>query len=140
MLPAQLNPAPKVRKNRFKCSKPTEQEITKLYEAREQEREARRLLEDARKRIGQFIEQVYNRKRLHSALRYLTPEEFEQLSQARGIDIGMRSLAFPVTPPCVRVRTRRFVRIKRRECNATEEAPSFRNKWLAWHRREPVFG
>ena len=35
-----------------------------------------------------------------------------------GIDIGMRSLAFPVTPPCVRVRTRRFVRIKRRKCNA----------------------
>ena len=25
-----------------------------------------------------------------------------------GIDIGRRSLAFPVTPPCVRVRTRRF--------------------------------
>jgi transposase InsO family protein len=97
-------------------------------------------LEDARSRIGEFLDQVYNRQRLHSALRYLTPEEFEQASQARGIDIGMRSLAFPVTPPCVRVRTRRFVRIKRRKCNATEEAPSFRNKWLAWHRREPVFG
>jgi hypothetical protein len=60
--------------------------------------------------------------------------------EQKGIDIGMRSLAFPVTPPCVRVRTRRFVRIKRRECNATEEVPSLRNKWLAWHRREPVFG
>jgi hypothetical protein len=45
-----------------------------------------RNLEDARKRIGQFIEQVYNRKRLHSALRYLTPEEFEQISQARESD------------------------------------------------------
>jgi putative transposase len=43
-----------------------------------------RNLEDARKRIGQFIEQVYNRMRLHSALRYLTPEEFEQINQARG--------------------------------------------------------
>jgi putative transposase len=45
-------------------------------------------LEDARKRIGRFIEEVYNRKRLHSALRYLTPEEFEQNSQARGGDGG----------------------------------------------------
>ncbi len=35
-------------------------------------------LEDARSRIGEFLEQVYNRQRLHSALRYLTPEEFEQ--------------------------------------------------------------
>jgi putative transposase len=40
-------------------------------------------LEDARGRIGEFLEQVYNRQRLHSALRYLTPEEFEQASQAK---------------------------------------------------------
>ncbi len=32
---------------------------------------------DARTRIGQFIEQVYNRQRLHSALDYLSPEEYE---------------------------------------------------------------
>jgi putative transposase len=37
-------------------------------------------LEDARSRIGEFLDQVYNRQRLHSALRYLTPEEFEQAS------------------------------------------------------------
>jgi putative transposase len=43
-----------------------------------------RNLEDARTRIGQFIEQVYNQQRLHSALGYLTPEEFEQISHARG--------------------------------------------------------
>jgi putative transposase len=43
-------------------------------------------LEDARSRIGEFLEQTYNRQRLHSALRYLTPEEFEQESEARGSD------------------------------------------------------
>ena len=34
-------------------------------------------LADANTRIGQFLEQVYNRQRLHSALRYQPPEEFE---------------------------------------------------------------
>ena len=43
-------------------------------------------LEDARSRIGEFLEQVYNRQRLHSALRYLTPEEFEQASMAKESD------------------------------------------------------
>jgi len=43
-------------------------------------------LEDVRSRIGEFLEQVYNRQRLHSALRYLTAEEFEQASQAKGSD------------------------------------------------------
>ncbi len=43
-------------------------------------------LEDARSRIGEFLDQVYNRQRLHSALRYLTPEEFERASEARGSD------------------------------------------------------
>jgi putative transposase len=90
-------------------------------------------LKDARSRIGEFLEKVYNRQRLHSALRYLTPEEFEQASEARGIDIGMRSLAFPVTPPCVRVRTRRFGRIKRRACSVRKEAPGERSKRWAWH-------
>ena len=33
---------------------------------------------DAKTRIGHFIENVYNQKRPHSALGYLTPIEFEQ--------------------------------------------------------------
>ena len=34
-------------------------------------------LDDTRKQIGYFIEAVYNTKRIHSALGYLTPTEFE---------------------------------------------------------------
>jgi len=32
---------------------------------------------DARASIGEFIERVYNQKRLHSALGYVSPAEFE---------------------------------------------------------------
>ena len=35
-------------------------------------------LEDLRAHIEEFIERYYNRIRLHSALGYLPPEEFEQ--------------------------------------------------------------
>ena len=34
-------------------------------------------LDDARRQIGAFIETVYNKKRLHSALGYQPPVEFE---------------------------------------------------------------
>jgi hypothetical protein len=35
-------------------------------------------LEDLRSHLHEFIEQYYNRKRLHSVLGYRSPEEFEQ--------------------------------------------------------------
>ncbi len=37
--------------------------------------------QDARSSIGEFLERVYNRKRLHSALGYLPPAEFENGAQ-----------------------------------------------------------
>lgn len=49
----------------------------KTLKAEEVEAADYRDLEDAKTRIGQFIEAVYNRQRLHSALRYQSPEEFE---------------------------------------------------------------
>ena len=33
---------------------------------------------DARRQLGRSLDAVYNRKRIHSSLGYLTPEEFEQ--------------------------------------------------------------
>jgi putative transposase len=35
-------------------------------------------LDDARAQIGRFLDDVYNVKRIHSALGYLTPCEFEE--------------------------------------------------------------
>jgi putative transposase len=45
---------------------------------------------DARRQLGRFLDAVYNRKRIHSSLGYLTPEEFEQQWRAG------RAVASPV--------------------------------------------
>lgn len=46
---------------------------------------AYRDLADARARIGDFLDKVYNRRRLHSALAYRSPEEFELIHTPCGL-------------------------------------------------------
>jgi putative transposase len=43
---------------------------------------------DARKRIGHFLDDVYQHKRIHSALGYLTPAEYEENYRARANDLN----------------------------------------------------
>jgi transposase InsO family protein len=43
---------------------------------------------DARRNLGRFLDDVYNTKRIHSALGYLTPAEFQQQwSDMRGSEV-----------------------------------------------------
>ena len=51
----------------------------KTLKAEEVYRQEYRDLAEARASIAQFIEEIYNQKRLHSALGYLPPIEFEQV-------------------------------------------------------------
>jgi putative transposase len=53
---------------------------------------------DAEASIGAFIEEVYNRQRLHSALAYLAPEEFEAAHAAslRAVPVSQGELALPL--------------------------------------------
>lgn len=49
-------------------------------------------LAEARAQIGAFLEKVYNRKRLHSALGYLPPAEFEAQLMARNMEAAAPQL------------------------------------------------
>jgi transposase InsO family protein len=64
----------------------------------EVEGRAYRDLEHARRDIGTFIEEVYNRQRLHSALAYRPPMEFEQDNQQAWNAAQQTMLAQPNCP------------------------------------------
>jgi putative transposase len=51
-------------------------------------------LEHLRANIREFIEQYYNRLRLHSALGYQSPEEFEQRSESLKLDSRSATMEF----------------------------------------------
>lgn len=54
-------------------------------------------LADAKARIGLFLEATYNRQRLHSALRYRSPQEYE--ADQQNLIHAIHSPVAGVTPP-----------------------------------------
>ncbi len=61
-------------------------------------------LDDLRVHVAEFIEQYYNRQRLHSALGYQPPEEFEALIDKGAVSAGARMSFFrygEIYPPDV---------------------------------------
>ena len=63
----------------------------KTLKSEEVYRQEYRSLTEARSSIERFIEKVYNHKRLHSALDYCPPAEFERALLARAAAAGVRS-------------------------------------------------
>jgi len=55
-----------------------------------------RTFAEVNKRIGEFIELIYNQQRLHSALGYLSPVEFEQEIKSAPWHVSLSGLTCPV--------------------------------------------
>jgi putative transposase len=50
-------------------------------------------LSEARRPIGEFLEKVYNQKRLHSARVYVPPADFEAQLSAQNMEAAARQLS-----------------------------------------------
>ncbi|MDA1101905.1 MAG: IS3 family transposase [Proteobacteria bacterium] len=71
----------------------------KTLKTEEVEGQAYRDISHAREDIGAFIEEVYNRHRLHSALDYLSPEEFENNQPEAWLALKPAKLPIAATCP-----------------------------------------
>jgi transposase InsO family protein len=70
----------------------------KTLKAEEVDGSSYRDLADARSRIGRFIEDIYNRQRLHSALGYLSPDEYEASRQGPWTAIQQPTASITTVP------------------------------------------
>jgi hypothetical protein len=85
-------------------------------------------LEDLRAHIEEFIERYYNRIRLHSALGYLPPEEFEHTASGQANGYGAASMSFfrhgEIYPPDVRRKTGSGLAASLPALIGTDESPT----------------
>jgi len=70
----------------------------KTLDREEVDANAYRDVVDARTQIGSFIEEVYNRQRLHSALDYRPPAEYEEILPRLKVAISPSSIS--ITQNC----------------------------------------